>query len=152
MGRETLPSVPEHEVSRGAPPKRLPGLSSSTWDCHSGELLHGHRKSFRQHNEAGEFTSHVPTDLGRMMQLNWRFVIFSDALWCGAAAGPDRKIPPLSIYASSYRGPFAYCRVTQTSFTAKTAASPRLSQLYVSNVKYLLRLLTVSQRLSFSYF
>lgn len=60
-----------------------------------------------------------------MTRLNWRFVIFSDALWCGAATRPGRKIAPLSIYGFSYWAPLAYCRGYTNKcehFTAKTAA------------------------------
>lgn len=61
-----------------------------------------------------------------MTRLNWRFVIFSDALWCGAATRPGWKIAPLSIYVSSYWAPV----VTQTSASTllrKQQHSPLLS-------------------------
>ncbi len=104
---------PEHEISRGAPPKRPPGLSSSTQDCPSGAPLHRHRKSFLQHNEA--------CDMFQQIWAEWRGLtgdLSSLATLYGAATRPDRKIPPLSMYASSFLGPIAYCRVTQTSASA----------------------------------
>lgn len=44
----------------------------------------------------------------------------------GAATRPDRKVPPLSMHASSFLGPIAYCRVTQTSTGAVLLKQQRL--------------------------
>ncbi len=120
-GRETLPSGPWSAVP--------PSMRSAVELCQSARQAwaQAHRtvllgplcigisaiKSFRQHNEA--------CDMFQQIWAEWRGLtgdLSSLATLYGAATRPDRKIPPLSMYASSFLGPIAYCRVTQTSASA----------------------------------